>query len=164
MTPSHRRNRSSRSQRIHDSYVVIALTIGQVSQPGWKDNFSVPLGITGAQEFIPLVLDAVNRGRLSLEDVARLCALAPARRFGLHPRKGAIEVGADADFTIVDMAKENEFRKEDMATRAGHTSWEGMRTRGMPVCTIVRGSIVMQNGEIVARPGSGRFHPGKGVR
>jgi dihydroorotase len=133
------------------------------TQPGWKDNFSVPLGITGAQEFIPLVLDAVNDGRLSLEDVARLCALAPAQRFGLHPRKGAIDVGADADFTIVDMTKENEFRKEDMATRAGHTSWEGVRTRGMPVYTIVRGSVVMQKGEIVARPGTGRFHPGKGA-
>lgn len=132
--------------------------------PGWRDNFSVPLGITGAQEFIPLVLNAVNEGRLSLEDVARLCALAPAQRFGLHPRKGAIEVGADADFTIVDMHKENEFRKEDMATRAGHTSWEGVRTRGMPVYTVVRGGVVMQKGEIVGRPGSGRFHPGMGAR
>jgi dihydroorotase len=134
------------------------------TKAGWKDNFSVPLGITGAQEFIPLVLNAVNEGRLSLEDVARLCALAPAQRFGLHPRKGAIDVGADADFTIVDMAKENEFRKENMATRSGHTSWEGIRTRGMPVYTVVRGSVVMKNGEIVGRPGSGRFHAGKGAR
>src|SRR5690606_15680120 len=123
------------------------------TQPGCQDNLSVTLGLAAAQESVPLVPNAVNEGRLSLEDVARLCALAPARRFGLHPRKGAIDVGADADFTIVDMAKENEFRKEDMATRAGHTSWEGIRTRGMPVCTIVRGSVVMRSGEIVGRPG-----------
>jgi dihydroorotase len=129
--------------------------------PGWEDTFSVPLGITGAQEFIPLVLNAVNQGRLSLEDVARLCALAPAKRFGQHPRKGAIQVGADADFTIVDMNKPNVFCKEDMATRAGHTSWEGIHTKGMPVRTIVRGSIVMKDGVVTAQPGTGRFVPGR---
>ena len=128
--------------------------------PGWQDNFTVPLGITGAQEFIPLVLNAVNEGHLKLEDVARLCALAPAKRFSVYPRKGAIAIGADADFTIVDMNKENEFRQENMATRAGHTSWEGMRTKGMPVRTMVRGHTVMADGVVVARPGSGRFVPG----
>jgi len=134
------------------------------TKPGWGDNFSVPLGITGAQEFVPLVLNAVNEGRLSLEDVARLCARAPAERFGQYPRKGHISVGADADFTIVDMDKSNTFRREHMATRAGHTSWEGMSTRGMPVATIVRGSIVAENGSVVGQPGHGRFMPGSAVR
>ena len=132
--------------------------------PGWQDNFTVPLGITGAQEFIPLVLNAVNQGKLTLEDVARLCALAPAKRFGVHPRKGSIEVGADADFTIVDMHRPNEFLKENMATRAGHTSWEGLRTKGMPVRTMVRGNTVMKDGKVVAKPGSGRFVPGRAAR
>ncbi|MEP6609039.1 MAG: amidohydrolase family protein [Burkholderiaceae bacterium] len=132
--------------------------------PGWQDNFGVPLGITGAQEFIPLVLNAVNQGKLTLEDVARLCALAPAKRFGQHLRKGAITVGADADFTVVDMNKSNEFRKEDMATRSGHTSWQGMQTKGMPVRTIVRGNTVMKDGVVVSKPGSGRFVPGRAVR
>ncbi len=131
------------------------------TKPGWQDNFSVPLGITGAQEFIPLVLNAVNEGRLSLEDVARLCALAPARRFGVYPRKGAIEIGADADFTIVDMNQPNEFRKEHMASRSGHTSWDGIRTRGMPVRTIVRGRTIMKDGVVAAQPGCGQFVPGR---
>jgi dihydroorotase-like cyclic amidohydrolase len=94
-----------------------------------------------------------------LSDVAKLCSLQPARRFGLYPRKGAIEAGADADITIVDMNKEAVFRKADMHTRAGHTSWEGMRVKGMPVCTIVRGGIVMDRGEIVGSAGYGRFTP-----
>ncbi len=127
---------------------------------GWQDNFSVPLGITGAQEFIPLVLDAVNRGRLTLEDVARLCALHPAQRFGVYPRKGALEVGADADVTIVDMNAETTFRKEDMHTKSGHTSWEGMQVKGMPVYTIVRGGVVMDHGAILGNPGDGHFTPG----
>lgn len=134
------------------------------TKPGWEDNFSVPLGITGAQEFIPLVLNAVNEGRLTLEDVARLCSQAPAQRFGMYPRKGHISVAADADFTIVDMQKSNTFRREDMATRSGHTSWEGMRTRGMPVGTIVRGTVIAENGTVVAQPGTGRFMPGTAAR
>ena len=130
------------------------------TRPGWQDNFSVPLGITGAQEFIPLVLDAVNRGRLTLADVARLCAEAPARRFGQYPRKGTIAVGSDADFTIVDMNKRNLFTRADMATRAGHTSWEGIEVSAMPVATIVRGESVMDQGRIIGRPGHGRLMKG----
>jgi dihydroorotase len=132
-------------------------------EPGWEDNFSVPLGITGAQEFIPLVLNAVNEGKLTLQDVVRFIAVQPAKRFGLYPQKGAIEVGSDADLTIVDLSKETVFRKEDMHTRSAHTSWEGMRARGMPVATIVRGSIVMEDGVIRGEPGYGRFTPGIGA-
>lgn len=134
------------------------------TEPGWEDNFSVPLGITGAQEFIPLVLNAVNEGRLTLEDVARLCARVPAQRFGLFPRKGHISVGADADFTVVDMHKPNTFKRENMATRAGHTSWEGITTRGMPVHTIVRGNIIVEDGAVIAKPGTGKFQPGSAAR
>ncbi|WP_224407384.1 amidohydrolase family protein [Afifella sp. IM 167] len=127
---------------------------------GWEDNFSVPLGITGAQEFIPLLLNAVNEGRLSLSDVVRFCALAPAQRFGIYPKKGALEIGSDADVTIVDLHKETVFRKEDMHSKAAMTSWEGMKAKGMPVYTIVRGGIVMDNGRILGEPGYGAFTPG----
>ncbi|MFJ9533233.1 dihydroorotase family protein [Herbaspirillum sp. NPDC101396] len=134
-------------------------TLEEIS-PGWLDNFSVPLGITGAQEFIPLVLNAVNDGKLGLNDVARLCAEAPAKRFGQFPKKGRIQVGADADFTIVDMQKKQTFTVGDMHTKAGYTTWEGIGTKGMPVFTIVRGVTVMDHGKIVGVPGHGQFHPG----
>lgn len=127
---------------------------------GWQDNFSVPLGITGAQEFIPLVLSAVNAGRISLADVARLCAEAPARRFGQYPRKGVIACGSDADFTIIDMNKHSTFTRGDMATRSAHTSWEGVEVTAMPVYTIVRGQAVMDHGRITGVPGYGRMMKG----
>ncbi len=129
--------------------------------PGWKDNFSVPLGITGAQEFIPLVLSAVNAGRLTLADVVRLCAEAPAKRFGQYPKKGLISAGADGDFTIVDMNKRSVFTKSDMATRSGHTSWEGVEVSAMPVYTVVRGTPVMEHGRITGAPGYGQMMTGK---
>ena len=129
-------------------------------EPGWVDNFSIPLGITGAQEFIPLLLSQVNEGRLTLEQVVRFCAETPARVFGQYPRKGTIQVGADADFTIVDMKKSAVLTAKDMHSKTGHTSWEGMQVSAMPVYTVVRGRIVMADGRIQGEPGWGRFQPG----
>jgi len=128
--------------------------------PGWEDNFSVPLGITGAQEFIPLMLDQVNSGTLKLEDLARFCSENPAKVFGIYPRKGTIEVDADADFTIVDMGKKGVLTGKEMYSKTGFTSWEGTGVSGMPVYTLVRGHVIMKDGKIVAEPGIGRFVPG----
>lgn len=134
-------------------------TLEEVS-PGWEDNFSVPLGITGAQEFIPLMLDQVNSGILTLEDLARFCSENPAKIFGIYPKKGTIQVNADADFTIVDMGKKAVLTGKEMYSRTGFTSWEGVEVSGMPVYTIVRGRVIMEDGKIVAEPGLGRFVPG----
>ena len=129
-------------------------------EPGWKDMFSVPLGMTGAQEFIPLMINAVNEGKLTLHQVAQKAAEAPARTFGIYPKKGVIQVGSDADFTIIDMSIEGEFRHEDMLTKSAHTSWVGMRTKGAATYGIVRGTVVMQGGKVVGSPGYGKFTPG----
>jgi len=129
-------------------------------EPGWKDMFSVPLGMTGAQEFIPLMINAVNEGKLTLNQVAQKAAEAPARTFGIYPKKGVIQVGSDADFTILDMTREGEFRHEDMLTKSAHTSWVGMRTKGAATYGIVRGTVVMQDGKVVGAPGYGKFTPG----
>jgi dihydroorotase-like cyclic amidohydrolase len=131
--------------------------------PGWQDNFSVPLGITGAQEFVPLMLDRVNSGMLTLEDLTRFCSENPAKIFGLYPKKGTIQVDSDADFTLVDMGKKAVLTGKDMYSRTGFTSWEGMEVCGMPVYTIVRGRVIMENGKIVAKPGCGQFVPGIAV-
>jgi dihydroorotase len=133
-------------------------------QPGWQDMFSIPLGMTGAQEFVPMMLNAVNEGRLTLNQVARLAAEAPARRFGIFPRKGVTQIGSDADFSIVDMTREVVFTKADMLSKAGHTSWEGMRAKGAATHTIVRGKVVAQDGKLVGERGYGRFVPGTAAR
>lgn len=129
-------------------------------EPGWQDTFSIPLGMTGAQEFVPLLADAVSRGRLTLADMVRYTCGNPARIFGVFPKKGVIQVGSDADFTILDMKREVVLRAEDMLSKAGHTSWEGMHAVGAPVGAIVRGREVMRDGEVVGEPGWGAFVPG----
>ena len=128
--------------------------------PGWQDNFSIPLGITGAQEFIPLMLTQVHNGIFSLEDLARFCSENPAKIFGIYPKKGAVQTGSDADFTIVDMNQKAVLTAKNMLSKTGYTSWEGMEVTGMPVYTILRGQVVMENGQIKAEAGCGRFQPG----
>lgn len=124
---------------------------------GWTNHFEVPLGITGAQESVPLILTAVNQGHLTLQDVVRLCSENPSKAFGIHPRKGVIRPGADADFTVVDMDARGVFRDEDAASKVGYTSWEGMGFHGQAKYTIVRGRVIMDNGRIVGEPGYGKM-------
>lgn len=124
---------------------------------GWSDHFNIPLGETGVQEMVPMILTAVNEGHITLKDVVRLCSETPAKIFGLHPRKGTIEVGADADFTVVDMHAPGEYRDEDAASKVGYTSWQGMPYMGRPEYTVVRGTIVMSRGTIVGEKGYGKM-------
>ncbi|WP_224407390.1 amidohydrolase family protein [Afifella sp. IM 167] len=129
-------------------------------EPGWQDMFSVPLGLTGVQEFVAMVMDNVSRGRLTLQEAVRLCSETPARIYGMYPQKGVIQPGADADFTIVDLNREVVFADEDMHSRTGFTTWRGRHAKGSAVFTIVRGNVVMRDGKVVGEPGFGRFTPG----
>src|SRR3546814_12245954 len=86
--------------------------------------------MTGAQEFVPLLLNAVNEGRLTLHQVADHAAERPARTFGMFPRKGVVQIGADADQTVVDKHRQGEFRQEDMLCKDGPTRWVGMKAHG----------------------------------
>lgn len=126
-------------------------------EPGWQDNFSVPLGITGVQEFVSLMLNQVNKKMLRLEDFVRLSAENPAKIYGLYPKKGVIQIGSDADFTIVDMNKRKVLKAEDMYSKTGLTSWEGVEVIGVAAHTIIRGRHVAEYGKVLAEPGFGKF-------
>lgn len=132
-------------------------------EPGWVDNFNVPLGITGAQEFVPLALTAVNDGHMTLNQLALHSSEKPAKIFGQYPQKGAIEIGSDADFTIVNMSAAGTIADKDMLSRVGFSSWIGMKTTAAPVYTVVRGNIAMDHGKVLANPGDGKFVKGAGA-
>lgn len=128
-------------------------------EPGWEDSWHIPLALMGAQEHLPHVLTWVNEGRFDLEDIVRLEAENPAQIFGLYPRKGSLQVGTDADFTIVDMELTREFTESMVESKSGWTLFDGETFAGWPVRTMVRGETVMVDGEIVAEKGSGEFVP-----
>ncbi|MDX2205786.1 MAG: dihydroorotase [Hyphomicrobiaceae bacterium] len=106
-------------------------------------------GMTGVQTLVPIMLDHVNAGRLSLERLVDLTSHGPNRLFGLRG-KGRIAMGYDADLTIVDLKKRHTIRNADVASRAGWTPYDGVAVTGWPIGTVVRGERVMWEGDIVA--------------
>jgi dihydroorotase len=110
-----------------------------------------PSGMTGVQTLLPLMLDHVNQGRLSLERLVELCSVGPARIYGAIG-KGAIKVGHDADLTIVDLAKERVIENSWIASRSAWTPFDGVKVKGWPMATIVGGHIVMQDDQVLGSP------------
>ena len=126
-------------------------------EPGWENIWDIPLGLMGMQEFLPMMLTYVNQGHISLNDLVRVTSENPARIFGFYPVKGAIQVGSDADLTILDMNKEQIFTKDMVLSKSGWTVFDGDLFTGWPIRTIVRGHTVMKDGEITGQPGKGKF-------
>jgi dihydroorotase len=107
-----------------------------------------PSGMTGVQTLVPVMLDHVNAGRLSLQRFVDLSSAGPARIFQIA-RKGRIAVGYDGDFTVVDMKRRETITDAWIASRTGWTPYNGKQVTGWPVGTFVRGHQVMWQGEIV---------------
>ena len=126
---------------------------------GWTDMWRSPGGEPQIQDYLRLFLTEVNRGRLTLDEVVRLTSYNPARRFGVYPRKGVIQVGSDADLVIVDMTKEETIQNKTTYTKVGWTPYDGQKVKGAPIATIVRGKVVMENGNVIGKPGDGEFVP-----
>ena len=107
-----------------------------------------PSGMPGVQTLVPLMLDHVNKGRLTLERFVDLTSHGPGRIFGIAG-KGRIAEGYDADFTIVDMKATRTITNEWIESRCGWTPYHGVSVTGWPVGTMVRGHMAMWNGEIL---------------
>jgi dihydroorotase len=110
--------------------------------------------MTGVQTLVPIMLDHVNAGHLTLERFVDLSSAGPARIFNIA-RKGRIATGYYADLTIVDLTRRETITNAWMASRAGWTPYDGVEVTGWPVGTIVRGVKVMWQGELVT-PAAGR--------
>ncbi len=107
-----------------------------------------PSGMTGVQTLVPLMLDHVNAGRLSLQRFVDLTSAGPARLFNMA-MKGRIAAGYDADFTIVDLKRSETITNKWVTSKAGWTPYDGVIVKGWPVGTFVRGRQVMWQGELV---------------
>jgi dihydroorotase len=97
---------------------------------------------------VPIMLDHVNAGRLSLARFVDLSSQGPARLFGIAC-KGRIAVGFDADLTVVDLKRRQTITNRWIASRAGWTPYDGVTVKGWPVGTFVRGARVMWEGELM---------------
>jgi dihydroorotase len=108
-------------------------------------------GLTGVQTLVPVMLDHVNAGRLSLSRMVDLMAAGPARVYGAVA-KGRLAAGYDADFTVVDLKRTRTIEESWIASPCGWTPFAGMSCTGWPVMTIVRGQPVMREDEVLGTP------------
>ncbi len=110
-----------------------------------------PAGLTGVQTIVPVMLDHVHAGRLSLSRLADLMAAGPARVYNMA-NKGRIAAGFDADFTVVDTKARRTITNDWIATPCGWTPFDGMTVTGWPVATILRGVPVMRDDTVIGPP------------
>jgi dihydroorotase len=110
-----------------------------------------PSGMPGVQTLLPLMLDHMNAGRLTLPRLVDLTSAGPARIFNIAG-KGRIAIGYDADFSVVDLKAKHTITHDWMKTKAGWTPYDGMTVTGWPVATIIRGRIVMRDGQLLDKP------------
>ena len=96
---------------------------------------------------LPLLLDAYNKNRISLEKIQELCSENPAKIFNLR-QKGKISLGYDADLVIMDINKEKEVKNEELFTQCKWSPFNGKVLKGWPIMAIVRGNIIFDNGKI----------------
>jgi dihydroorotase len=108
-----------------------------------------PSGMPGVQTLIAVMLTHVAAGRLTLERFVDLTSAGAQRIFGIAG-KGRLAVGWDADLTVVDLKARRTIRHADMASRVGWTPFDGMQATGWPMATIIRGTVVMRDGELTA--------------
>jgi dihydroorotase len=115
-----------------------------------NDIWTVDCGFPGVETQMPLMLTEVARGRASISDYVRWSAANPAQRWGLYPRKGVIQPGADADLALVDLERTIVIDDKALQTRSKISPWSGRRVTGLPIHTVVRGRFVMRDRELAS--------------
>ena len=113
-------------------------------------------GFPGVETSMTLMLAEVSRGRLTLPQYVRMASAAPAKAFGLYPRKGVLRPGSDADIVLVDMNRRGSISAEGLHSIGNATPFEGFPILGAPVRTLVRGRTVALDAKPVGIPGWGR--------
>jgi len=122
------------------------------------DFFQAAYGSPQVETMVEVVYEAgVNGGKITLPRLVQVMSENPAKIFGLYPRKGALAVGSDADLVIFDPQLEHTITGEEQHSNAPYTLYEGWRCLGRPVFSLQRGEVILEEGEVVAEAGRGKF-------
>ena len=124
-----------------------------------RDDFSkIPNGGPGLEDRLKMIHEfGVRQGRISLSRMVELLATNPAKLFGLYPRKGTIAVGSDADLVVFDPERRETITAASCHSKTDYNLYEGTEVTGVPETVLLRGQVLVDSGELVARPGVGRF-------
>jgi dihydropyrimidinase len=127
-------------------------------QMGRDDFTRIPNGLAGIETRLPLLFsEGVSKGLFSVNHFVELVATNPAKIFGLYPRKGSLDIGADADIVVMDPEKEWTVDYRSLHQAVDYSPYDGMTLKGAPALTISRGEIVTENQEPKMERGRGRF-------
>jgi len=147
------RNQQALWDAIADGTIDVIATDHAPHSPEEKtrnDIWTVDCGFPGVETQMPLMLTEVNAGRFSISDYVRWSAANVAKLWGLYPRKGVIQPGADADIAVVDLAREWSIDDAKLQSLSRITPFHGRRVKGLPLHTLVRGCFVMKDRQLVS--------------
>lgn len=123
-----------------------------------RDDFSkIPNGLPSVEDRFTLIFQGVHEGKIGLNRFVQLVATAPAKMFGLYPRKGTIAPGSDADIVVFDPNRERVISAETHHMNVDYSCFEGMTVRGLPELVMQRGAVLVENGEFLGKEGQGTF-------
>ncbi len=124
-----------------------------------RENYEkIPGGLPGIESRLSLLYQyGVRTGKLSLERWVEVCCTNPAKIFGLYPRKGSLEPGADADLVLFDPNKKVTLSRSLLHEQVDYTPYEGFELQGYPVTTFLRGKLIVKNGEFTGAAGDGKY-------
>jgi dihydropyrimidinase len=125
---------------------------------GWDDFSKIPNGGPGIEDRLNMLHHfGVRKGRFSLNRLVQLVSTNPARTFGLYPRKGTIAIGSDADIVIFNPERKLTLSAASHHSRVDYNLYEGTEVEGAPETVLVRGQVIIEDRQLVAEPGAGRF-------
>jgi dihydropyrimidinase len=128
---------------------------------GLHDFTKIPNGLPGVEHRVMLMFKGVREGKINIQHFVDLVSTMPAKLFGLFPRKGTIAPGSDADLVIFDPERTMTISAATQHQRVDYTPYEGIRVQGVPDSVLLRGRVVVRNGEYVGGKGGGQYLPRK---
>jgi dihydropyrimidinase len=125
----------------------------------WGGDFrKIPCGLPGVETLLPVMFTyGFEAGRISLDTLVQVLSSNPARAFGLYPRKGAMKLGSDADLIVIDPEHEIRVRPQALHMNCDYSPYQGLRLKGFPSTTILRGKVIQRDGDFLGRKGDGIF-------
>ncbi|HIJ57931.1 MAG TPA: amidohydrolase family protein [Deltaproteobacteria bacterium] len=133
-------------------------------EPLWENVFKAPSGLPGVETLFTVAYDeGVNNGRVTLPLMVKLMCENPARIFGLYPQKGVLQKGSDADLVIFDPTLPHTIRADAQHAKVDYSMYEGRACVGAPVLVMQRGNVLVENGELKASSGQGKYLPRKNI-
>lgn len=161
LRPKHHQDHLWRGLRNYDLQVVSTdhcpFCMKDQKELGRGSFAKIPNGMPGIETRLYLLWEGVREGRISLNRFVEITSTAPAKIFGLYPRKGTIAIGADADIVVWDPEKRHTLSHKTLHMRIDYSAYEGKEVVGAPSLVMQRGRTIVRNGQFVGKPGMGQF-------